>query len=198
MPRARFVHVDPVIHVVASPQHPEERPPRRPIDCSQFQAWDMLSGRFGPNWAGTNNISISSVSIFIRTTNGSIISKISAESVNSGHSHGGIRSTGRFAKCCAKYMSAIIARLFIAETGAEDRRRAGWLRYVCPETEAAIRQGLPLHGLCLYPILNHPGWIDDRHATSLVGLSRETGRPGSLRSLSRELRHWQQRFENPA
>ena len=23
--------------------------------------------------------------------------------------------------------------------------------------------GVPLVGLCLYPIVNHPGWDDDRH-----------------------------------
>jgi hypothetical protein len=22
---------------------------------------------------------------------------------------------------------------------------------------------VPVHGLCLYPIVNHPGWEDDRH-----------------------------------
>ena len=28
---------------------------------------------------------------------------------------------------------------------------------------AARKTGVPMHGLCLYPILNHPGWEDDRH-----------------------------------
>ena len=27
----------------------------------------------------------------------------------------------------------------------------------------AIAEGVPVEGLCLYPILNHPGWDDDRH-----------------------------------
>ena len=31
------------------------------------------------------------------------------------------------------------------------------------EVSAARRAGAALHGLCLYPILNHPGWDDDRH-----------------------------------
>jgi hypothetical protein len=26
-----------------------------------------------------------------------------------------------------------------------------------------MREGVPVHGLCWYPIMNHPGWEDDRH-----------------------------------
>jgi hypothetical protein len=53
--------------------------------------------------------------------------------------------------------------LFIAETGIEDAARPAWLRYVGHEARAAIRNGVPLEGICLYPIVNHPGWDDDRH-----------------------------------
>jgi hypothetical protein len=53
--------------------------------------------------------------------------------------------------------------LFIAETGIEDERRPEWLAYVCDEVVAALQQGIPIQGICLYPILNHPGWDDDRH-----------------------------------
>jgi hypothetical protein len=53
--------------------------------------------------------------------------------------------------------------MIIAETGIEDDRRAEWFRFVAEETQIAIDQGVPLHGLCLYPIVNHPGWEDGRH-----------------------------------
>jgi hypothetical protein len=53
--------------------------------------------------------------------------------------------------------------MFIAETGTEGQRRAGWLRYVCAEARAAMDSGIPLMGICLYPIVNHPGWINQRH-----------------------------------
>ena len=41
--------------------------------------------------------------------------------------------------------------------------RPDWLAYVADEARAAMRSGIPLHGICLYPILNHPGWNDNRH-----------------------------------
>ena len=47
--------------------------------------------------------------------------------------------------------------LFIAETGIESERRPEWLRYVCDEAATAILNGVPLEGICLYPIVNHRG-----------------------------------------
>ncbi len=53
--------------------------------------------------------------------------------------------------------------MFIAETGAEDNARGPWLKYATDETCAALAAGVPVDGMCLYPILNHPGWNDGRH-----------------------------------
>lgn len=53
--------------------------------------------------------------------------------------------------------------LLIAETGIEDDDRADWFRYVCDEVAIAIDSGVPMTGICLYPIANHPGWADNRH-----------------------------------
>ena len=53
--------------------------------------------------------------------------------------------------------------LFVAETGIEDETRPAWLRYMCKEVFTAIEAGVPVEGICLYPIVNHPGWDDDRH-----------------------------------
>src|SRR4029079_4860170 len=52
MPTARFVHVDPIIHVIASPRRPEEKAEAEAYRQSQFQAWDMLSGRIWPELGG--------------------------------------------------------------------------------------------------------------------------------------------------
>jgi len=53
--------------------------------------------------------------------------------------------------------------LFLAETGAEDDFRPIWFNYACAEVVAAMKAGVPIEGICLYPIVNHPGWDDDRH-----------------------------------
>ena len=52
--------------------------------------------------------------------------------------------------------------LLIAETGCEDDARAGWFTMVHDEAALARRRGIEVLGICLYPILDHPGWDDDR------------------------------------
>ena len=85
--------------------------------------------------------------------------------------------------------------MFIAETGSENRIRASWLRYVCEETQAAIEAGVPVEGMCLYPILNHPGWNDGRHChNALWDYADANGEREIYEPLARELRRWQKVF----
>ena len=83
--------------------------------------------------------------------------------------------------------------VFIAETGCEDDGRAEWLRYVGREVRAALRMGVPVAGLCLYPILDYPGWDDDRHChTGLWGYCDASGARDVYQPLARELHRQQQ------
>jgi hypothetical protein len=53
--------------------------------------------------------------------------------------------------------------VLVSETGTEDDARPQWFEYISSEVRVAIASGVPVKGICLYPILNHPGWDDDRH-----------------------------------
>jgi hypothetical protein len=53
--------------------------------------------------------------------------------------------------------------LYEAPVPAHDDARPDWLRYVGAEVRAARAAGVPVEGVCLYPVLNHLGWDDDRH-----------------------------------
>ena len=53
--------------------------------------------------------------------------------------------------------------IVVTETGAESGNCAGWLGYVSCEVRAARRSGVPVEGLCLYPVMDYPGWNDERH-----------------------------------
>jgi beta-glucosidase/6-phospho-beta-glucosidase/beta-galactosidase len=63
----------------------------------------------------------------------------------------------------AEFYSRYGLPMIVSETGIEDERRAEWFRFVWGEAQAARALGVPLEGLCLYPIVNHPGWEDNRH-----------------------------------
>jgi hypothetical protein len=66
--------------------------------------------------------------------------------------------------------------LLISETGAESAIQPLWLRYVADEVRSTIACGVPVEGICLYPIIHYPGWIDDRHCEcGLLGIADEQG-----------------------
>ena len=60
--------------------------------------------------------------------------------------------------------------MMVAETGTEGWRRGPWFDYVAAEVARARNRGVPVEGICLYPIADHPGWDDDRMCPNgLVG-----------------------------
>jgi hypothetical protein len=87
--------------------------------------------------------------------------------------------------------------MFLAETGIEADARPLWLRYICREVRAAIAIGVPFQGICLYPIVDHPGWEDDRHCPNgLFGYADANGhRPVDL-AYARELLRQQALFDD--
>jgi hypothetical protein len=52
--------------------------------------------------------------------------------------------------------------LFLAETSIEGEGRAAWLRGVAEQVRDAMCAGVPVEGICLYPVLSHPGWSNGR------------------------------------
>jgi hypothetical protein len=78
--------------------------------------------------------------------------------------------------------------VFVAETGIEGDLRVPWLRMMSHELGAARRAGVPVEGLCLYPITDYPGWDDDRHCpTGLLGYAGADGRRPVDQGLAKEL-----------
>jgi beta-glucosidase/6-phospho-beta-glucosidase/beta-galactosidase len=198
-PSARFVQIDPIIHVVASPRRPEERPAAEAYRMSQFQAWDMLAGRLWPELGGKEEyLDIIGVNYYPHN--------------QWYYNLKGFRRIGRFTplkrsnalyRPLREMLGEVYERyhrpIFIAETGTEDDVRPSWLRYVCEETDAAIKQGIPMQGICLYPILNHPGWVDDRHCyNGLWDYPDEHGNREIYEPLAAELRRWRNYFESDA
>ena len=50
--------------------------------------------------------------------------------------------------------------IIITETSHIGEMRGAWLREVAAESETLLLQGVPLRGVCLYPILGMPEWHD--------------------------------------
>ncbi|HTL15829.1 MAG TPA: beta-glucosidase [Patescibacteria group bacterium] len=195
-PKTRFVQVDPIIHVVASPKHPEEAPEAEAYRASQYQAFDMLSGRLSPELGGGDQF-LDIIGVNYYPHNQWIYNLKNWKRVRKFQPIYRRNPMYRpFREMLAEIYKRYNRPLFIAETGAEDRRRAGWFSYVCEEALAAVKQGIQLEGICLYPILNHPGWVDDRHCyNALWDYADEHGNRVIYPPLARELRRWRAVFE---
>lgn len=151
--RARFVHCDPAINIIADPLRPEDRAAAFGHHQSQFQAWDMIEGRMWPQLGGAPRyLDIVGVNYY----------------VNNQWIHGGPPiDVGHplyrpFHHLAADIHARYGRPLVVAETGIEGDRRPAWLSYMAEEVRAAMAMGVPMEGLCLYPIADHPGWDDDR------------------------------------
>jgi hypothetical protein len=186
IPNARFLHVDPVVNVVHNPRKPHLDPQAEAYRRAQYQAWDMLRGDVCPELGGDPKyIDIIGVNYYPH---------------NQWEFHGKmIPYTDPRYRPFHKMLIEVYERyrrpMLIAETGTELRKRARWLRYVGEQTRIAMASGVPLHGMCLYPILNHPGWADDRHChNGLWDYADKEGRRAICRSLAAELKRQQQLF----
>ena len=194
-PSSRFVHIDPIINVVASPRRPEEKEAAEAYRISQFQAWDMIAGRLWPELGGHEEyLDIIGVNFYPHN--------------QWFYNLKGFRRIRKFTPLSRAHplyrpfrdmLSEVYERyhrpIYVAETGTENEARASWLRYVCQECEAAIHHGTPVQGVCLYPILNHPGWVDNRHChNGLWDYPDESGERKMFQPLATELRKWQRKL----
>ena len=152
-PAARFVHADPVLNIIPDPHRPWEAGGAEGHRLAQYQAWDMLSGISWPQLGGRREL-LDVVGVNFYSNNQWI--------------HGGPTLDKRdplyrpFRSILAEVYARYGRPIFVAETGCEGEGRPDWLSYVAAEVRAAIRLGVPVEGICLYPVLNHPGWDDDR------------------------------------
>lgn len=150
----RFAHVEPAINVLPDINDPSSRVLASSYNEAQFHAWDMLAGTLKPELGGSSRyMDIIGINYYCH---------------NQWRVHGGpIEVTDPDAKSFAVMLKENHLRygrpIFIAETGIEAEFRSTWFRYVCGEIYSAISSGVPIKGVCLYPVMNHPGWDDDRH-----------------------------------
>ena len=155
--RARFLHCDPLIHIIHDPGKPEDAAVVEGYRLIQYEAWDMIAGRTQPELGGSPDLlDVMGANFYF---NNQWIHEV--ETVGMGH-----RLFRPFREMMQELHDRYGRPVLVAETGAEGGNGTGWMRYVCHEVRAAMRRGVPVEGVCLYPVMDYPGWDDDRHCPS--------------------------------
>ena len=154
-PQARLVHPDPAIHIVPPRGAPDLAAPTEAYRLAQFEGWDLISGRREPELGGHERyLDILGLNFYPGNQ----------WEFGSGHKLALDEPRYRpFSRIALEIFERYRRPLIVAETGAESHLRSPWLRHISYQCDLSIRAGVALWGLCLYPILDHPGWDDDRH-----------------------------------
>jgi beta-glucosidase/6-phospho-beta-glucosidase/beta-galactosidase len=153
-PEARMVHVDPLVRVVAPRDRPDQVEAAHHETCvDTFLAWDILYGREHPEFGGAPDV----------------LDIVGANSYSFGQmeyrEHGPhaplAPGDDRIAPLC-DMLETVWKRyrrpMIIGETSGLGRGRAGWLHDVMCESLAAVRRGMDLQGICLFPAVDMPDW----------------------------------------
>ncbi len=152
IPGARIINVDPICRV-AAPEGDDSRDEDVQFfnDVAVFECWDMLAGRIHPELGGSP-AHLDVVGINYYWTNQWEIDRPEEPLAMDDERLWPVRDLVR--SVWHRYRHPMI----ISETSHVEHERAPWLRYMVDEIEAVRLEGIPLNGVCIYPILGMPEW----------------------------------------
>ncbi len=176
--RARFVQAEPIIHIATD--RPENANTASLHTLAQYETWDWL--RDGTKAEVEQRIGLPDIIGVNYYWNNQWIHE--GDRTPPGHlQHRPLHTM--LLEVWHRYRRPVL----ITETGAEASAAAGWLGYVAAEARLAQRLGAEIVGICLYPIMDYPGWDDERHCScGLIALDPEWRRRELRPELVAELR----------
>jgi len=194
-PRARMVHVDPIVHAVPPSDRPDLADQARDEEHEKaVEAWDMLCGRRAPELGGSPDIlDIVGVNVYH-------YSQVQLDADKKREILGPrdprrkpLSDLLQFA--WDRYRRPII----IGETSGYQDNRAEWLRMTVEESLKALNAGVGLHGVCLYPFVDVPDWWTQNWAK--IGIydvaDKESFERVPCDPYIAELRRWQKLLDQP-
>ena len=159
-PGARIVNVDPLCRVVAPHGRDDLAAAARDFnERCVFQAWDMLSGRLLPELGGSpRHLDVVGINYYwtnqweLGGTPGpdGVVPPLAEDDVRRARLSDLVESVWRRYRC----------EVIVSETSHIGDMRAPWLYELAREGEAMLGAGVPLGGICLYPIQGMPEWHD--------------------------------------
>jgi beta-glucosidase/6-phospho-beta-glucosidase/beta-galactosidase len=156
--RARILHGDPVIHIVPPPGKPELAAAAAAHRASQFEAWDMLAGVQFPELGGHPRY-LDIVGLNFYHSNQWEFPDVRLRWEDEPRDSRWVPLHLLIAELYDRYRRPVM----IAETSHFGSGRARWIREIAQEVHATRAIGVPLQGVCLFPILDRPDWEDFNH-----------------------------------
>lgn len=156
-PRARFLHVEPLVHVVPPEGRSDLQGLADEVCAYQWQVWDMLAGRLLPELGGHEG------ALDLLGVNHYHNGQWEVLTEKRLHWHLGDPRRRSFGDLVKAVWSRYRRPLIVAETSHVGEGRAAWLDDMAGEVAQAMSDGVLLQGLCLYPVVDRPDWDDPQH-----------------------------------
>ena len=155
--RARIVHVDPMIQVIAPAGRPDLMRHAFIHTQAQFQSWDMLGGWELPELGGQPHyMDILGINYYHDNQWELERERLSwEERLTSGDSRW-LPLHMQLENVYTRYLRP----LFVAETSHFGSGRGAWIKMMAGEVATARQRGVPVEGICIYPIIDRPDWHD--------------------------------------
>ena len=148
--QARFVSIDPAIHRVPPPGDDALSEDAARENRAQYEAWDLMLGRIEPALGGrADSFQVLGVNCYPDTqTELGTRRELALDDPR--------RKPLRVAlqELWKRYQKPII----MAETSARGPQRPRWLRYIVDEIIEALRAGVDVQGICLFPLVDMREW----------------------------------------
>lgn len=157
--RARIVTVEPLINVVPPKGKRDAGGAAAAYRNSQFEAWDLLSGGMEPSLGGhPKYLDVYGVNFYHDNQwehpGGRKIAW---------HIHPRDQRWVPFHRLLKDAYERYRRPIFVGETSHVGSGRAEWLREMASELVLAIEGGVPVEGICLYPIIDRFEWENRSH-----------------------------------
>jgi beta-glucosidase/6-phospho-beta-glucosidase/beta-galactosidase len=192
---ARMVHVDPIIHAVPPPDRPDLADEAWDEAYKEaYEAWDMLFGKLHPELGGAPDIlDIVGVNVY----------NFSQAQMNADNSREVLGPRDPRRRPLSELLQFAWDRyhrpLIIGETSGYQDKRAEWLRMTVEESMKALKAGVDLQGVCLYPFVDIPDWQSQEWAK--IGIfdieDRDSCERIPCEPYIEELRRWQKELDQP-
>jgi beta-glucosidase/6-phospho-beta-glucosidase/beta-galactosidase len=163
-PRARFVHTEPLIHVMAPRDRPELAPAAAAKCEGQFEAWEALAGRHWPELGGAPGaLDVLGVNFYHANQWEHDESEERRERRLRWEDHPRDPRWVPLSSLLADVYDRYRRPLVVSETSHFGAGRAAWLEEIAEEVARARAMGVPVEGVCLYPVIDRHDWDDPEH-----------------------------------
>jgi beta-glucosidase/6-phospho-beta-glucosidase/beta-galactosidase len=173
-PSVRIMSTEPLVNVVP----PMDATPAQEAEAKrahehQYQAVDMLCGRICPELGGTPDyLDILGVNYYY-DNQWEVGTHATLGWLNEQGDARWLPLRSLLAEVYDRYNKPMV----ITETSHPGIDRPHWIRFVATECAAVLQAGMPLWGVCLYPIIDRPDWdhMEPWHNSGLWDAAQQPG-----------------------